>query len=77
MINSSEQSSDQLIEDKKGKSENNKQSNKQEENFEPEYFCTKCNTLKINKPYHCMDCDVCIDEYDHHCPWIGKVNSND
>ena len=21
---------------------------------------------------HCMDCRVCIEEYDHHCPWTGK-----
>ena len=22
--------------------------------------------------YHCDDCDVCIEEYDHHCPWTSK-----
>lgn len=45
-----------------------------DKDFDPEFFCTICNTLKINKPYHCPDCNVCINEYDHHCPWIGKVN---
>lgn len=39
----------------------------------PEFHCTRCNTLKTDKPYHCESCDVCIDQYDHHCPWIGKV----
>jgi len=22
--------------------------------------------------FHCFDCGVCIEDYDHHCPWIGK-----
>ena len=21
---------------------------------------------------HCFECGVCIENYDHHCPWIGK-----
>ena len=21
---------------------------------------------------HCMDCGVCVEGYDHHCPWTGK-----
>jgi hypothetical protein len=33
----------------------------------------------IRRPniFHCPDCNVCIEGYDHHCPWIGKcVGSN-
>ena len=38
------------------------------------FYCNRCKTLTRERPYHCDSCDVCIDDYDHHCPWIGKVN---
>jgi hypothetical protein len=36
--------------------------------------CNKCNicvprNFCIN---HCEVCDVCVMQYDHHCPWTGK-----
>ena len=36
--------------------------------------CQKCNIL-VPKEYnitHCYDCDICVREQDHHCPWTGK-----
>ena len=36
------------------------------------YSCLKCLSLKNQNAYHCEDCDVCIEEYDHHCVWVGK-----
>ena len=45
----------------------------------------KCRICKIwvsmeKKTNHCDDCNVCVEGYDHHCPWtgkcIGKNNTN-
>lgn len=35
-------------------------------------FCPICRTIQINHVYHCGDCNICIQDYDHHCPWTGK-----
>ena len=35
-------------------------------------WCTIC-FLEVGKDsYHCEDCDVCIEEYDHHCVFFSK-----
>jgi hypothetical protein len=44
------------------------------EDFEPNYSCNVCCTLKRDSPYHCDSCNVCIYGHDHHCPWVGKVS---
>lgn len=36
-----------------------------------------CNHCKIyyepnKKVVHCYDCNICVEGYDHHCPWTGK-----
>ena len=37
-------------------------------------YCKICGISKKDKKkvVHCEDCDVCVEEYDHHCPWTGK-----
>ena len=37
-------------------------------------FCIKCKIYvnKQKKTSHCRDCDICVEKYDHHCPWTGK-----
>lgn len=34
-------------------------------------FCNRCNIYRPYTAVHCYDCDACIEEYDHHCPWTG------
>lgn len=37
-------------------------------------FCAECKMwINIDKQTnHCFDCNVCIEGYDHHCPWVSK-----
>ena len=37
------------------------------------YFCGLCRFYVRNNRYvqHCIDCDICIENQDHHCPWTG------
>lgn len=36
--------------------------------------CRECrNYIRMDMlTKHCYDCGVCVEGYDHHCPWIGK-----
>ncbi|GBG26830.1 Palmitoyltransferase [Hondaea fermentalgiana] len=34
-------------------------------------FCNRCNIYRPYTATHCYDCDACIEEHDHHCPWTG------
>lgn len=43
-------------------------------NFATLKKCDKCNitipgSFKVG---HCVFCNICVKNYDHHCPWIGK-----
>ncbi|CAK5034321.1 unnamed protein product [Aphanomyces euteiches] len=35
-------------------------------------FCDYCESFRPTGTTHCSECQVCILEYDHHCPWTGK-----
>ena len=43
-----------------------------EMSMERRRLCRKCNLIVPKKSFHCMDCDVCIEGWDHHCPWTSK-----
>ncbi|KAM3134386.1 hypothetical protein pb186bvf_013499 [Paramecium bursaria] len=34
-------------------------------------YCRTCIIYKTPRASHCGLCDVCIQDFDHHCPWIG------
>ncbi|XP_018336227.1 palmitoyltransferase ZDHHC3 isoform X2 [Agrilus planipennis] len=34
--------------------------------------CTKCETYRPPRAYHCCICKRCIRRMDHHCPWINN-----
>ena len=37
-----------------------------------EKFCPFCLVRKNYKTKHCLICQKCIDEFDHHCFWVGN-----
>ena len=43
-------------------------------------LCARCLVYRPRGAFHCKDCDCCVEELDHHCPWtghcIGKANLN-
>lgn len=44
------------------------------QNIDINNYCPKCNILIThgNGIKHCYICDCCIEDFDHHCIWIGK-----
>jgi len=35
-------------------------------------LCFQCVQYKPHRSYHCDTCKVCVEQYDHHCPWINN-----
>ena len=56
-----------------GYPERNEQSLKGEPRIKYKY-CIECNIWeRIDRGIsHCDECGVCVEGYDHHCPWTGK-----
>ena len=34
-------------------------------------YCTVCNLEQPFRAKHCKECNKCVAQYDHHCPWLG------
>ena len=37
-----------------------------------EKVCASCNIVRPPKSSHCVNCDYCVQEYDHHCGVLGS-----
>ena len=43
-----------------------------EKGEEAEDFCPYCLVKKKFRSLHCLVCQKCVDEFDHHCFWVGN-----
>ena len=35
-------------------------------------MCPDCEVLRTERSKHCAICNMCVERYDHHCPWINN-----
>ena len=43
-----------------------------EKGEEAENYCPYCLVKKTYRSLHCLICQICVDEFDHHCFWVGN-----
>ncbi|KAI5180774.1 palmitoyltransferase ZDHHC9/14/18 [Nematocida sp. AWRm80] len=37
-----------------------------------EIYCNTCNIFRPKGTSHCQECNGCVYQMDHHCPWLGN-----
>jgi palmitoyltransferase ZDHHC13/17 len=42
------------------------------ETFDAHSLCPDCEIIRTGRSRHCIVCNLCVDRYDHHCPWINN-----